>query len=97
LTREPNLPDNCSSLNPVRDLVLQVRQGTEGEGKKKAMPDSFPERKFLNINFNKRLETFAPCYSQYFLLADFKENHNSSLVSKFISKNLRNKKTRVYS
>ncbi len=25
--------------------------------------------------FNKRLESFAPCYSQFLLQADFKENH----------------------
>jgi hypothetical protein len=33
--------------------------------------------------FNKRLKSFAPCYSQSLLLADFEENHTySSLVFK---------------
>ncbi len=34
-----------------------------------------PEIEFLDIKYNKRLEFFAPCYSQSSLLADFKENH----------------------
>jgi hypothetical protein len=29
----------------------------------------------LGDQFNKRRESFAPCYSQSLLLADFKENH----------------------
>ena len=29
----------------------------------------------LGHKFEKRLGSFAPCYSQSFLLADFKENH----------------------
>jgi hypothetical protein len=29
---------------------------------------------FLDIIFNKRLESFAPCYSQSLLLADLKKN-----------------------
>ena len=29
----------------------------------------------LRHQFNKILESFAPCYSQYLLLADFSENH----------------------
>ncbi len=29
----------------------------------------------LGHQLNKRLESFAPCYSQSLLLADFKENH----------------------
>jgi hypothetical protein len=28
----------------------------------------------LGHHFNKKLESFAPCYSQSLLLADFKEN-----------------------
>ena len=32
----------------------------------------------LGHQFNKRLESFAPCYSQSLLLADFKENHTFS-------------------
>jgi hypothetical protein len=33
------------------------------------------EMEFLDIKFDKRLESFAPCYSQSILLAaDFKEN-----------------------
>jgi hypothetical protein len=31
---------------------------------------------FLDINNNKRVESFAPCNSQSLLLADFKENHS---------------------
>jgi hypothetical protein len=30
---------------------------------------------FFDFKFNKRLESFAPSYSQYILLADFKESH----------------------
>jgi hypothetical protein len=33
----------------------------------------FSEMEFLDINFI-RLESFAPCYSQSLLLADFKES-----------------------
>jgi hypothetical protein len=29
----------------------------------------------LENQFNKRLESFAPCYSQSLLLEDFKEKH----------------------
>jgi trehalose-6-phosphate synthase len=32
---------------------------------------------FLNISFNKRVRSFAPCYSQSLILADFKENNNN--------------------
>ncbi len=31
--------------------------------------------RILEHQLNKRLESFAPCYSQSLLLADFKENH----------------------
>jgi hypothetical protein len=36
---------------------------------------SEPRDGILAHKFNKRLESFAPCYSQSLLLADFKENH----------------------
>jgi hypothetical protein len=43
--------------------------------------------------FNKRLESFAPSYSQSLLLADFlKRKAYSSLVLKILLKNPRNKK-----
>ncbi len=29
----------------------------------------------LGHKFNKRIESFAPCYSQSLLLADFNDNH----------------------
>ncbi len=32
------------------------------------------EMEFSDIKFDKRLEFFAPCYSQSILMADFKEN-----------------------
>jgi hypothetical protein len=35
--------------------------------------DPNPDMEFSQ--FNKRLDSFAPCYSQSHLLADFKENH----------------------
>jgi hypothetical protein len=35
----------------------------------------------INLKFNKRLESFAPCYSQSLLPANFKESH-STLVFK---------------
>jgi hypothetical protein len=37
--------------------------------------DVYPRDGILGPQFNKRLESFAPCYSQSLLLADFKENH----------------------
>ncbi len=43
--------------------------------------------------FKKRLESFAPCYSQFLLLADFKENHTLLWISKFLQKIQRNQKT----
>jgi hypothetical protein len=30
----------------------------------------------LGHQFDKRLESFAPCYSQFILLPDFKDNHS---------------------
>jgi hypothetical protein len=33
-----------------------------------------PADGILRHHFDKRLESFAPCYSQSLLLADFKEN-----------------------
>jgi hypothetical protein len=51
----------------------------------------------LGHQSNKRLESFAPCYSQSLLLADFNENQWSSLVLKILLKNQGNKKTRLYS
>jgi hypothetical protein len=43
---------------------------------------------FSNINLTKQLESFAPCYSQSFLLTNFKENHTTALVL-IPSKNIR--------
>jgi len=57
--------------------------------------ENTPEMEFLDINLT-RLESFAPCYSQSLLLADFKKP-NSFLVLKILTKNMRNKETRVFS
>jgi hypothetical protein len=41
----------------------------------------------LGHQFHKRLESFAPCFSQLLLLADFKENQPySSLILKILTK-----------
>jgi hypothetical protein len=46
-----------------------------------------PEMEFLDIKFNKRLEFFAPCFSQYLLQAVFKGSHAySCLVLKILTK-----------
>ncbi len=43
---------------------------------------------------NKILKSFASCYSKFFLLADFTENHTLQYSGfKIHTKNLRNKKT----
>jgi hypothetical protein len=46
---------------------------------------------------NKRLWSFAPCYSQCRLWADFKEDLALLRFHKSLQKHPRNKKTRVYS
>jgi hypothetical protein len=51
----------------------------------------------LGHQFNKRLESFASCYSQSLLLADFKETILFSGFSNHYKKNREKKKTRVYS
>ncbi len=51
----------------------------------------------LEHQFNKSLESFAPCYSQSLLLADFKENPTLLWFLKSLQKNPQNEKTRVYS
>ncbi len=35
----------------------------------------YPTMEFLDMNFNKGLESFTPCFSQSLLLADFLENY----------------------
>jgi hypothetical protein len=40
----------------------------------------------LGHQFDKRLKSFAPCYSQSLLLAYFKETQNSSVVLKILTK-----------
>ena len=42
--------------------------------------------RILGHQFNKRLESFAPCYSQSLLLVDFKENHSLMQVFKILTK-----------
>ncbi len=37
------------------------------------------QRGILGHQYNKRLKSFAPCYSQSLLLADFEENHSQLL------------------
>jgi hypothetical protein len=43
----------------------------------------------LGHQFNKRLESFAPCYSQSLLLADFKKNHTLLWCWKSLQKKIR--------
>jgi hypothetical protein len=43
--------------------------------------DASSEMEFLDISLTKDSGLFAPCYSQYFLLADFKENQKTILFS----------------
>jgi hypothetical protein len=50
----------------------------------------------LGHQFNKRLESFAPCSSKSLLLTDFKENYTLLQISKFLQK-IQKKETRVYS
>ncbi len=78
------------ALNHLPQLGLQLQ-----EQLKKAIgvkfcvadPNSFIQRlKILGHKFNKRLESFAPCYSQSFLLADFKGNHTLLRFSKSLQK-----------
>jgi hypothetical protein len=46
----------------------------------------------LEHQFNRRFEYFAPCYSQFFLLEDFKGNLTLLWFSKSFLKSLRKKK-----
>ncbi len=55
------------------------------------------ELEFLDVNLKKKINSFAPCYSQSFFRRIFKEKPDSTLVVKIYTKNSRNKKTRVYS
>jgi hypothetical protein len=48
-----------------------------------------PKDGILGHQFNKRLESFASCFSQSLLLADFKESSYSTLVLIILSKKLR--------
>jgi hypothetical protein len=57
---------------------------------------AFTEMAFLDISLTKKLEPFAPCYSQSLLLADFKKT-TFFVGIKLLTKNLLNKRTRVYS
>ncbi len=58
--------------------------------------DISPEMNFLDNQFDKRLESFSPCYSQSLLPTDFYRNPHSTLVFKYIQKTW-NKKPRDYS
>jgi hypothetical protein len=49
-----------------------------------------PEMEFLDINFDKRLESFDPCWSQSLLLADFKKT-----ILYFGFKNIYKKSTKL--
>jgi hypothetical protein len=51
----------------------------------------------LGHKFEKRLESFAQCYSQSLLLADFKENHTLLWFYKSVQKIPQNGESRVYS
>ncbi len=53
---------------------------------------AIPRDGILVDQLNKRLESFAPCYSQSLLLADFKEKIYSSLVLKILTKKIREKR-----
>ena len=70
-------------------MVSRTHSSIYADGARTNAPS---EIEFFKHQFNKRLESFAPCYSQSLLLADFTENHTD-----LYTKNPRNKKTRVYS
>jgi hypothetical protein len=53
--------------------------------------------RILEHQFDKRLEPFAPCYSQFLLLVDFKKKPILYSGLKYIQKISQNKKTQVYS
>jgi hypothetical protein len=55
-----------------------------------------PQDGILGHQFNQRLESFAPCYSQSLLQEDFEETY-PSLFLKILTKNPRYKKTRAFS
>ncbi len=57
----------------------------------------FPEIDFLDINLPKRLESFCSVLFKVPFTGGFEWKPYSSLVLKILTKNLRNKKTRVYS
>jgi hypothetical protein len=61
----------CVRIRHVYDYNLDSIQGFW----QNSDPGPEPEKEFLDMNFDKRLEYFAPCYSQPILLADFTENH----------------------
>ncbi len=47
---------------------------------------TYTKMQFLDINLTKYSSLFAPCYSQSFLLADFKEKHTFLWFSKSLQK-----------
>ncbi len=59
--------------------VLYFRSGGSGSAKRTQIWNSWGHQ------FNKRLESFAQCYSQCLLQADFKENHRYSSLSSWIA------------
>ncbi len=56
-----------------------------------------PTDEILGHQFDKRLESFAQCYLQSFCCGFLKKNNISTLVLEKQTKNIQNKKTRVYS
>jgi hypothetical protein len=46
----------------------------------------------LGLQFDKRFESFDPCFSQPLVLVDFKENHYLLWFQKYTYKNPQNKK-----
>jgi hypothetical protein len=63
---------------PKDSLRIHAAQNFNSLQNKKAVPVSSQteckEMEFLDISFNKRLESFAPCYSQFLLFAAFKKD-----------------------
>jgi hypothetical protein len=51
---------------------------------------------FLDIKLTKKLESFAPCYSQSPLLADFNENHILLCFQEILTKKSAEQETRTH-
>jgi hypothetical protein len=102
-TREKGLPsyNDPSTVLPKEQNVQNLPTWGDARNKEKhANKDQNFTDGILGHQFNKRLDCFAPCYSQTLLLADLKEkpySFFSGFYNTVLPKILRNKKHQVYS